>query len=78
MTYNINELSERFDTFVASFHYDFAEQERNIRILEDKIAEIVNAINDFVFQVSEIMSDFDKRIVNIESKVKEAEDEHIT
>lgn len=71
MTYNIDELGERFDAFVI---YDFAEQERNIRILENKVQDIVNAINELAFDISKIMTDFDKRIANIEPKAKETEE----
>ena len=71
---NIDELNERFgclEVFVQS-------NERNIRVLENKVQDIVDAINELVFKISdemsEIMSDFDKRITNIESKVMETED----
>lgn len=70
MTYNIDELNERFgclEVFVQS-------NERNIRVLENKVQDIVNAINELAFDVSEIMSDFDKRIANIEPKAKETEE----
>ena len=71
MIYKIDELVERFDAFII---YDFAEQERNIRILENKVQDIVNAINELAFDISKIMSDFDKRIANIEPKAKETEE----
>lgn len=70
MTYNIDELNERFgclEVFVQS-------NERNIRILENKVQDIVNAINELAFDISKIMSDFDKRIANIEPKAKETEE----
>ena len=74
MSNNIDELNERFgclEVFVQS-------NERNIRVLENKVQDIVDAINELVFKISdemsEIMSDFDKRITNIESKVMETED----
>lgn len=74
MTNNIDELNERFgclEVFVQS-------NERNIRVLENKVQDIVDAINELVFkisdEISEIMSDFDKRIANLESKVMETED----
>lgn len=74
MSNNIDELNERFgclEVFVQS-------NERNIRVLENKVQDIVDAINELVFKISdemsEIMSDFDKRITNLESKVMETED----
>lgn len=74
MSNNIDELNERFgclEVFVQS-------NERNIRVLENKVQDIVDAINELVFKISdemsEIMSDFDKRIANLESKVMETED----
>ena len=70
MTYNVDELGGRFDAFIV---YDFSEQERKIRALEYKVQDIVNAINELAFDVSEIMSDFDKRIASIEHKERETE-----
>ena len=65
---NLDELKDRLAALEEKSVANLDEHENRMRILEGKVDEIIKCLNEFSSQMSAIIPDIDKRLINLESK----------
>lgn len=65
---NLDELKDKLAILEEKSLHNLDEHENRMRILEGKIDEIIKCLNEFSSQMSAIIPDIDKRLINLESK----------
>lgn len=65
---NLDELKGRLAAIEEKSVTSLDEYENRFRVLEGKVDEIIKCLNEFSSQMSAIIPDIDKRLINLESK----------